>query len=141
MRSHTPRHWNYRKDIRRGGVLVVAVVCLVVSSMILASLTQIAVLSHRQQRAEAARMQTAWLAESGLERAADRLAADRNYSGELWTIPAAELGGQHDGRVEITIASPRSDDRVVTVVAVYPANAPGFAKVTKQVTLRLKSQP
>ncbi len=125
---------------RRGAVLIVAMVCLLISSMILGVLAHIGMLHYRQQRAEQERMQAAWLAESAIERAADRLAADRNYTGEAWQLSAADLGGAFEGNVQISVAG-EADNRVITVAALYPSNSSPFAKVSKQVTLRLKSSP
>ena len=58
---------------------------------------------ERSRKAEQ-RLQAEWLAESALQRAAARLSAKSDYSGEVWNISATELGGADAGRVEIKIA-------------------------------------
>ncbi|MGE3315378.1 MAG: hypothetical protein AB7O26_09695 [Planctomycetaceae bacterium] len=125
---------------RRGAVLVVAMVCLVIASLILGVLAHIGMLHYRQQRAEQERAQTEWLAEAAIERAADRLTADAGYSGETWEIDSAELGGVFDGRVQISVSA-EANDRLITVAATYPSNSSPFARVSKQVTLRINTQP
>jgi type II secretory pathway component PulK len=132
-------NWSHANS-RRGAVLIVAMVCLLISSLILGVLLHIGMLHYRQQRAEQERTQAAWLAESAIERAADRLAADRNYAGEAWQLSSTEIGGAFEGKVQITVAA-EADNRVITVAALYPSNSSPFAKVSKQVTLRVKSQP
>ena len=76
-----------------------------------------------QARQAEQRLQADWLAESGLERAAARLAAKPDYKGEIWNIAAAELSGPR-ARVEIRVndVAGREAARRVTVVADYPAD-------------------
>src|SRR4051812_26209456 len=78
---------------RRGAFTVVVLVCLLISTMLLASLLKLALMHDGQSEHVLLRLQTAWLAESGLERAAERLAAGPAYNGETWTIKADRLGG------------------------------------------------
>jgi type II secretory pathway component PulK len=124
------------KSRRAGAVLVVAIVSILITSLILASLVQMTTLTRRQERAELLRLQAEWLAESAIERAADRIAADAKYTGESWLITTTELGDGNEGKVEISIKAEPDGTQKISVVAVYPSNASSFAKVSKQVTFR-----
>jgi hypothetical protein len=94
-------------------------------------------------RAEQQRLQADWLAESGLERAAAKLAADQNYSGETWEIAAADLGSGMAGAVTIVVAphAGNATERKVSVEAVYPSDTSRVAKRSKQAILRVNAKP
>jgi type II secretory pathway component PulK len=132
-----------KKSRRAGAVLVVAIVSILITSLILASLVQMTTLTRRQERAELLRLQAEWLAESAIERAADRLAADAKYTGEAWLISAPELGDGNEAKVDISIKAEPDGAQMISVAAVYPSNSSSFAKISKQVTFRLpsKTQP
>ena len=85
--------------------MVMVIVCLVVATVVCGLLLKTAVLARESADAQHHRVQARWLAESGIERAAARLAQDARYSGETWTLPAAEL--PHGGLVRIAVESPR----------------------------------
>ena len=68
-----------RKPGRRGAVLLVALVAIAVASVVFTSLLRLSVAERRRVQTEAWQVQAAWLAESGLERAAARLDADAAY--------------------------------------------------------------
>lgn len=109
---------------RRGGaVIIIAMIALLLASAIGAALVKMALAERRLVVREQLRLQSNWLAESGVQRAAARLAKNTNYSGETWNIPAAELGGRSDGNVVISVAKVASQPnrRRVTVVANFPA--------------------
>ena len=80
---------------------------------------------RRESRAKQERSQSAWLLESGLNRASAKLAADRKYSGETWEIKAEELGSAYPGVVRIAVKpsdDPAKPNQVkVRVEADYPA--------------------
>ena len=126
---------------RRGGAMIVALVCLTVSVLLIGSLLRIAVADRRQLRAEQTLLQADWLAESALNRTAYRLRNQPDYAGERWDIAAADLNGRHSGRVDISVAVAEGDAtrRSVTVTAVYPADAELFSKRTK--TILIKTEP
>ena len=76
-------------------VLIVLLVCLAVAAALIVGTVRIALVSHQATQTASWKAQARWLVESGVERAAAKLAADPAYAGETWNIPAAELG---DGR-------------------------------------------
>ena len=122
---------------RHGATLIAAMVCIMVVSVILASLLKLAASHRRQMRTEERRLQTVWLVDSSLERAASRLKTSPDYAGETWRIPAAGLGGRHSGLVTISVETLDSDadHRIVSVEARYPANTKLFIKSSKKMTL------
>ncbi len=129
--SQNPRH---------GAVMVVAMICLMLVMLILGSLLKLARTHHDQRQWAETKSQATWLAESSIDRAANRLAADSAYGGELWEIPAADLDGRHAGTAKITVteSADLADVRVVKVEAIFPANATRFAKRTKQLLYRVE---
>ena len=124
---------------RRGAFTVVVLVCLLISTMVLASLLKIVLLHERQLGREFVRVQTNWLADSGLERAVGRLAVDPNFTGETWTIDAARLGGRDPAVVAIRIEQVESQplQRLIVVEATYPAQGSEQARITRQATVTL----
>ena len=127
---------------RRGAIMIVAMVALMLSSVLLASLIKCGVEQRKQLRFEQHRLQAEWMAESALSRALDRLKTDPGYRGEDWRIPPDELDGLHSGIVTITVkgADEKPRTQIVSVEAVYPAGEPRFARRTRQVTVESGSE-
>jgi Tfp pilus assembly protein PilV len=80
------------RNPRRGLILVAVLVCVLVLMMLGAALLKVELASRQSNRDHERRLEAQWLAESGLERARARLAADPSYSGETWKLSAADLG-------------------------------------------------
>lgn len=114
----------HRRRARRGLVSAVALVTLLVVGLIGFALLRVAVARRGAVRAEERRLQASALAESALDRAAARLAADPAYAGETWEIPAGDLGGRGTARVVIRVG-PAADapGRLISVQADYPADS------------------
>ena len=64
--------------------------------------------------------------ESGLARAAARLAANPDYQGETWALSASSLGGRDAGEVTIVVKplEKSASRRRVRVEADYPSGDP-----------------
>lgn len=124
---------------RRGAVVVFALVCLMMAAVMAAVLTRIALLGWKSAQDEGRRVQAEWLVESGLQRAGARLAADPDYSGETWKIPAAALAGRRDAAVLIEVTTPPDNprQRAVRVRADYPDDPVDRIRKSKQLTLTL----
>ena len=119
-----------------------AIVCLTLTTAISVSLVRLALASHQQVEREHWRLQSTWLAESGLSRAAARLRADADYSGEDWT--PAEIGPEkQDGRVTIKVAADPQDAArvVITATADFPADPTDRVRTTRTLTLARPSEP
>jgi Tfp pilus assembly protein PilV len=122
-----------------GMVLIVLLVCLAVAAALIAGAAKIAITSHRATQAASWNVQARWLAESGAERAAAKLAADAAYTGETWTIPAAELDGQDGGivRIEVKPVAEREKRRTVKIEADFPTDPVHFARQEKEIIVDL----
>lgn len=108
------------KGRRRGAVLVVALVGLLIVTALLGTMLLSALQARRQMRKERDHLQCELLLQAGLDRAAFRLAEDADYAGETWKLPAEGIIGQAEGQVAIEVA--RADDMPpqIRVVAEYP---------------------
>src|SRR3954468_2258390 len=106
------------KRERRGLTAVAVLVCLVIVTMVSGVLLKVG-LTHRDQvRSQEHRLQAEWLAQSGLDRAVTRLAADPGYAGETWKLSCRDLGLPE-------IAGPAEDPAAVVAIKVEPAGSPG----------------
>jgi type II secretory pathway pseudopilin PulG len=112
---------------------------LVLIALIAGTLLRTGLARRRGLRMEERELQARWLAESGLERAAARLAEAPDYRGETWTIPAAELGGPWSGAVAIAVepVAGRPGRRLVRVRADYPDGAEPRARRRAEATVEL----
>ncbi len=112
------KHFRCSKPAR-GSVLVAALVCLAIIVAMLSSMLVAAVRTTRQLRAERDLRQCELLLQAGADRAAYRIASDRNYRGETWTVAAVELAGVGDGKVTIE----PGPEQQLTITAEYPAGS------------------
>ena len=121
-----------------GMVLLVTIVCVAVGTAVMLAIVKQALLSRREADLEQYRAQTLWLAESGMDRASARLAADPGYRGEEWLLPAGDLGGSDAGRVSIRVEPIADEPDVfqVRVVADYPVDAVERARKSKEFRVR-----
>ena len=136
-----------RKNPRRGVMTIVALVCLVVASALMVVVVRRALAESRLGRSEVRRAQSRWLAESGLERAAARLAADPKYTGEVWKIPPGVVTGRPDEtqaggtvRIEVTAPPGQPAQRVVRVQADWPDDPALRARHTKHAVIELTQE-
>jgi hypothetical protein len=122
-------------------VAVAIVAALIVLVILAGALLRVIWARHADLRAAERRLQSEWLAESGLDRALSRLAADPGYRGETWIVPADDLGG-HDGaavRIEITAAPGPPGHRAIRAVADYPVAEPRRARQSRTLTIDIPS--
>lgn len=116
---------NRRRRPRRGAVLVVAVVCLMVALSIAATSVTESVSRRLQLRTERIARQAELLVEAGRGRAAARLASNADYGGERWspTVGGAPLTAlveissepTADGAARVTVVVTLSQEGSVTV--------------------------
>ena len=128
-----------RSQSRRGAVVLFALMALLLTSVIGASLLKTALAQRRFALREQTRLQSIWLAESGVERAVAGLSRDPAYTGETWSVSATDIGGNKDAEVKIQVET--MDDapnrRRVTVLADYPQNLPQRNRTRKVITVDL----
>ncbi len=128
-----------RRGHRRGAVMLVVLVCLGIAAVVLVTILKMAAAEQQMLRKRQWHVQAAWLAESGLERAAARLAADPEYRGESWAIGPELLGSRHAGTVSISIETIAGQPkrRAVRVVADYPNQLPNQMRCSRETVLDL----
>lgn len=108
---------------RRGGaVLVVALICLLLVTVLAASLTRTVLLQREQVIRDEWRLQAEWLADAGIDRAVARRNADPEYAGEEWRPEWNDSGPLGD--VRITLAGEESVDGELTVRISVTADVP-----------------
>lgn len=128
---------------RRAVVTVAVLVCLLLITLIAASLLRMVHSQRALIRVEERGVQAEWLAESGLERASMRLEEDSGYHGETWSIPAESIGGSDTGVVTILVEPGRESSRrrLVTVHADYPIEPVQRVRRSKQSVVDLAPVP
>lgn len=128
-----------RERRRQAAVMIAVLVCVAVAAAVFVSVLRIASAQRRRLETETWQLQAAWLAESGLERAAERLATKPGYTGETWSIAAEELGGSHAAVVRIRVEPVREQpkDRLVRVEADYPDASQDRARESREAVVRL----
>lgn len=121
---------------RRGSTLVFAMIALLVTSLVGASLLRGSFLSMQQVRREQWHVQSNWLAEAGCRRAIHRLGTDAGYRGENWKVSAAELKSPFGATVSIAITEGSAPTtRTITVVAEYPEQETSRYRIRKVLTI------
>jgi type II secretory pathway pseudopilin PulG len=114
----------HQPNPRRGSILVAALVCLAIIMAMLGGMLVAAMSANRQLRTERDLRQCELLLQAGADRAAYRLATERTYRGEKWTVSANTLPGTAAGEVTIEL-SPGAEEnsQQLTITAEYPAGS------------------
>ena len=108
------------KRIRRRGMMMpIVLVGLLVVALIGTAMARTVLLQRRSARWVEQQQQSAWLADSALQRAQAKLASDADYVGETWHVSAEQLRAGFSGLAVIRIESVDNDKRIV-IEAVYP---------------------
>lgn len=121
---------------RDGTILVIALICLLLVTVLTASLTRTALLQREQVLRDEFQLQAEWLAEAGIDRAAVRLRSEPAYTGEEWR-PAADVGEIPLGQVRIDVVREESDSGPTLVRINVTADVP--ADVVDRVRVERKS--
>jgi type II secretory pathway pseudopilin PulG len=124
-------------------ISVVVLIALIIIAIVSAALLKVAMTRRASTQAEERRIQAGLLADSGLERAASRLEASPEFTGETWEIPAQELGDRGRGVVTIVVEpiADRPRFRKVRVQADFPAESQLRARVTREAILPIPPAP
>ena len=115
------RPWERPTRRERGGFLVVAaLVCLLIVTSIVGSMLQSALRARRQLHSDRDRRQAELLLDAGADRALLRLAAEPDFRGDIWQLPADSIVGRGEGRVTTEVSRSANDDSwQLLVVAEY----------------------
>jgi hypothetical protein len=120
---------------RRGAILVVGMMCVLLTSFLVVQVARMAVRRRVRHRGAHQSLQADWLADSGAARAVARWQADATYAGETWTIAADELGGSAAGEVTIAVRPTEAGGQEFVVTAEFPASSPTAARRTRSVPI------
>ena len=112
-----------RLPIRRGAILIAVMVALGLASALVLSMVKLTAVERKLLRQQCHHHQADWLCVAGANRARQAVLADDTYVGENWVVSAAELGRIDDGVVTISVTEGAAGNKVVSVVARYPAKA------------------
>lgn len=112
-----------RAPHRRGTALLIVLTLLILVTVAISLAVRTNLTARRAARHEAVALQAESLANAGGELAATQLQASAAYAGEVWQVPAEELGGRDTAQVTIEVAADPVDAsaKMITVVAEYPA--------------------
>ena len=135
MRFKTHNHPACGFCRRRGAVLIVVMMCLLLISLIGASLLKLAVAQHKQTQYRQRQIQAEWLANSALERAVAKLRQNADYAGETWTVEEEILGALGVVRITIEQSDQQPGQRVLSVVAEFPAGIEHRSQVSKRLVI------
>lgn len=121
---------------RAGTAMIVAVVCLTLLAAITVSLVRLAVASQQQVEREGWRLQSAWLAESALNRAIARIDKVENWDSDEWT-PTGIGPANSSGRTTTTLTPDPEDESqvIMTVVADFPDHPTDRVRTTRSRTV------
>lgn len=115
-----------RRDVaatnRRGFGLALAILCTGLLALIFGAILAMVVRERLVVRTHERRAQAEWLAQAGVERAAQALRSNPSYSGETWKISNKFLAGGSTGRVTIAVAAIEGQPRTkrITAIADFP---------------------
>ena len=124
---------------RRGSLVMILIICLVLISVLGASLVRVGLSQRKQSRRESDRLQATWLAEAGVERAAAKLRLDAAYSGEEWELTKDQITDKFAGSVNIKVSSDEANAnrRIISVTATYPTAATLQSRTSKEIGIDL----
>lgn len=117
---------------RRGYVLVGAIICMLVASIVTTTVLQRSIRHRAEARRRLWQNQADWLAHSAIQKASRQLNGDKQYAGETWS-PQLD----YPAKVEISVAM-QDGQRWITVLANYPDHP--FQRAQTELRLRLDPQ-
>ncbi len=120
-----------REKKRRGIILLTALVGMGVAGIFLSLGFRMLVIQRGHLKQESRRIQCDVLVSSGIARARSKLEQDRDYSGEIWSIPKEELAGGAEIRITVSPKANDSDRREIRIGARYPDQDEGL-KIEKR---------
>jgi len=135
------------KTSRKGGAIIVVIAFYAIAITMMGVWIRSALTHQRQISRWQQRTQTVWLAESGVRRAAARIAEDAHYEGETWHISASELGGRNAAEVVIVVEQVKNEEGPevkvdqsktlvrITATATYPFDSQQKNRITKTIII------
>ena len=127
---------------RKGSVLVIVLISMLVATMLGASLIRTVLVRQRQIHVLASQQQALWLAEAGVQRAFHELAEGPDYDGETWEVPPDALGEGREAKVTIEVSKTEDvpEGRLVSVRVQLDTGATAPTGFQREVAFRLPPQ-
>lgn len=119
---------------RRGTIILIPLVCLVLSLAVIGELLKQSSLELKQLKKEQYHLQAIWLADAAAQRAIDKLSTQQDYQGETWALLPEEIGGAFPGEVIINVDRRNRNDEFITIraQASYPATAAERVRIIRE---------
>jgi len=126
---------------RSGAALIIVLMGLAVATTIFLSVLKLIAVQRESVELQTRQIQAGWLAESAVQRASARLAADGSYRGETWNISAQDIGGRDGAKIAIRVddVAGKPERRKVHVEADYPDDPLQRARQARDVIVRIPS--
>lgn len=119
---------------RKGAILTVVMICLLICSIVLGSILTLQIRLHHQLEREEAAQQADLFAQAGLERALIRLKQDPEYRGEGWK-PST---GKRAGFVKIDVVQSRNipNEFDIQIAARFPSEVENSPQRIRELTIQ-----
>jgi len=119
---------------RRGTIILIPLVCLVLSLAVIGELLKQSSLELKQLKKEQYHLQAIWLADAAAQRAIDKLNTQQDYQGETWALLPEEIGGAFPGEVIINVDRRNQTSKFITIraQASYPATAAERVRIIRE---------
>lgn len=114
------------EDSRRGSVVILALVSLLLVSALMAQQVQRVLADRRNEQTQLFRLQTEKLADSAFRYAAARLRDDPQWVGDSWNLPAGTIHQTNSAAIQITV-----DQTTLIVTARYPVESAQTCQITR----------
>ena len=119
---------------RRGTIVLIPMLCLVLSLAVIGGLLKQTSIELKQLKKEQFLIQANWLADAAAQRAARKLREEQNYTGETWTVLPEELGGKFPGSIVIEINRSPQNNQPITIrtLASYPSKGLERVRIVRE---------
>lgn len=124
-------------DARQGTILVICIICLVLLSLTAGVLIRASGLHRDHSRTLLPQSQAQWLAEAGIQLAAQQLESNPDWSGKTWTASPEQTGLDTPARIAITVSTgPQLNQppaRIATITVDLPPDSDQRVRVVHKV--------
>ncbi|WP_417386908.1 hypothetical protein [Gimesia sp.] len=127
---------------RKGAVVVIPLVCLILALAIIGELLKQTKIELNQLKKSQHHLQATWLADAAVQRTIRKLRDNVSYSGETWLISPQEIGSTFPGEVIIEIDRESKQNQNIILIhtkASYPAQASERVRVIREWPVQLSN--
>ncbi|MEM6473024.1 MAG: hypothetical protein AAF802_25915 [Planctomycetota bacterium] len=123
---------------RNAVVLVTVLVCVVVSSAVIAGIVTSALHERRQCRQELQMEQTRWCLEAGLVYAVEKCREDESYVGEVITL-SPPLDDRKRTEIRVLVENTTDEEKLVTVLVMIEGDGPADLPTRRSRSVTVKA--